>query len=199
MLMRDEVPRIPVTARLRARAGRLLGDRGGAGAIEFAFIAPMLLVAYLGAFEASVGFSVSRKTARAAATISDLLTQSTLVSVDTLDGMPHVVRALMAPYVAANVKMKITGIAVDSSGQGQVRWSRDEAGGTPYAKDSSVSVPQDGSMDSSFVVRTELSVPYRMKMLDMMQGKGQAGAFSISKTYYYRQRVGSGITCSDCP
>lgn len=197
--MRQRVRRILASAEWSARAGRILRERRGAGAVEFALIAPLLIVAYLGVFETSVGFGVSRKVARAAATISDLLSQSSVISVDTLDSMPHVVRSLMAPYGATNFHMTVTGIAVDASGQGEVKWSRDQSGGTPYAKGASIGVPQDGSMNDSFVVRTDLSVPYRMRMLDLMRGQGQAGAFSISKTYYYRQRVGSGITCSDCP
>ena len=197
--MRGRIWRILRTSEWGMRAHRLLRERCGVGSIEFAFIAPILIVAYLGAFEASVGFSVSRKVARAAATISDLLSQTSVISVETLDSMPHVVRSLMAPYGAKNFTMKVAGIAVDANGQGKVSWSRDEVGGTPFPKGSPIGVPQDGSMNGSFVVRTELSLPYRMVMLDMIRKQGQAGAFSISKTYYYRERIGAEITCSNCP
>ncbi len=54
-------------------------------------------------------------------------------------------------------------------------------------------------MDSSFVVRTELSVPYRMKMFDMMQGQGQAGRLLHLQDLYYRQRVGRASPVRDCP
>ena len=40
-------------------------DRKGTGAIEFAIIAPLLIMAYIGCFEISVGFNVARKVSRA--------------------------------------------------------------------------------------------------------------------------------------
>ena len=54
-------------------------DRKGTGAIEFAILAPLLIVAYIGSFEISLGFSVARKVSRASSTVADVLTQHCLL------------------------------------------------------------------------------------------------------------------------
>ncbi|OLP62276.1 hypothetical protein BJF93_18860 [Xaviernesmea oryzae] len=191
-------------ARLRRSCGlealvRLSRERRGSGAVEFAFLAPILILCYLGAFETSVGFGVARKVAHACATVADLLSQSSSVNIATLDSMPTVVKSVMAPYDPANYALKVTGIAVTSSTEGTVKWSRDQSGGTPYRKESTVTIPGDVGTVGSFVVRAELSLPYHLKTIDMIRHEGGAGALTISKTYYFRQRIGSGITCSNCP
>ena len=53
--------------RLRAVIRRFAVDRQGVGAIEFAIVFPILVMLYVGAFEITVGLSVSSRATRSAA------------------------------------------------------------------------------------------------------------------------------------
>ena len=59
----------------KSRIARLLGDRRGAAAIEFAFIAPLLLSMYLVTMEVSQAIEVNKKIARVGSMVADLVTQ----------------------------------------------------------------------------------------------------------------------------
>jgi len=175
-------------------------DRKGTGAIEFAIVAPLLIMAYIGSFEVSLGYSVSRKVARASSTVAEVLTREDNVTKGTLDGMKDVAKSIMAPYEMTDYSLKITGIMVTAPGSGTVAWSRDEDGGTPYEVGSTIALPTDISSVNAFVVRSELVVPHHLMLFAPgLKTENELETFNLSKTYYYRQRIGNtGIKCSDC-
>lgn len=173
-------------------------DRKGTGAIEFAIIAPLLIMAYIGSFEISLGFSIARKVSRASSTVADILTQQTTVDTKTLDGMKDVAKGVMSPFEMTDYSLKMTGIKVTGAGTGTVAWSRDENGGTPYQAGSPVTLPSDISSVNAFIVRSELVVPHELLLFAPGLAANELKTIDLSKTYYFRQRVGDEITCTDC-
>jgi Flp pilus assembly protein TadG len=176
---------------------RLIDDRRGVGAIEFAIVAPLLIMVYIGAFEVSVGIAMSRKVNRAASTVSDLLTQNKATNKATLDTMKEVTKHVIAPFAQDGYTLKITGIAVAADGTAKVAWSRDQIAGTPYGKGTSVTLPASMGAKSTFIVRTELSVPHTILLLAPGLSS-QLNQINLGKTSYFRQRVGEAIECTDC-
>lgn len=176
---------------------RLIVDRRGVGAIEFAIAAPLLIMFYVCAFEISVGVTMSRKVNRASATVSDLLTQSQTTNKATLDTMKTVTKTVIAPFSEDGYSMKITGIAIAADGKATVAWSRDQNAQQPYATGLVVTLPSSLEAKSTFIVRTELTVPHTL--LSMMPTLASSlNKINLSKTSYFRQRTGDKITCSDC-
>lgn len=202
-----KVPSLPETGKveralkggLLLRLRRFVDDRRGVGAIEFAIVAPLLVMAYVGAFEVSVAITALRKVSRASSTVSDLLTQATSTNKATLDTMPDVVKKIMAPFALDTDKwsLKITGIAVDDKGQATVAWSRDEKAGKPYVKGDVVKLPKEMDANDTFIVRSELTVKHKVLLL-APNLNSQYNELPLSKTSYFRQRVGDKIDCSDC-
>lgn len=181
-----------------SRLGELLRDRRGVGAVEFALIAPLLLCLYITAFELTIGLSISKRTTRSASTIADLVTQQTAVTPTWLSTMKDVTASLFAPYIAENLLIKVTGVTIDSSGNPTVAWSWDQSNGRPYAVGSAVNVPTDMRSASTFVVRAEISVNHTLLMVMPGLLPSKLQTVTISRQYFYRQRVGSTITCSGC-
>jgi len=174
------------------------GDRRGTGAVEFAIIAPLLIMAYIGSFEISVGLSVARKTGRAASTVADVLAQQGEVSTTYLDGMKDVAASIMTPFgLKEGYTLKMTGIKVTAEGVGTVAWSRDQASGTPYAAGSNAAVPS-GLPVNAFIVRSEIVVPHEILLFAPGLTGHTLKTIHIAKTYYYRQRVGDQIDCTNC-
>ncbi|AUX74732.1 TadE/TadG family type IV pilus assembly protein [Sinorhizobium fredii] len=176
---------------------RLSHDRRGVGGVEFALVAPLLIMAYIGAFELSVGLNVVRKVARASSTVADLVSQGSSVDTDFLDSMNNVAESVLAPYAGTDYTLKITGIQVNGTTTGTVLWSRDQDGGTPYPANSTTTVPSDLEAVNAFVVRTELVVPHEL-MLFSQDLSSNVSTIDLSKTSYYRQRSGTKIECTDC-
>jgi len=192
--MRHRLNRISAASKM---FGTFLRDRKGTGAVEFAIIAPLLIMTYIGSFELSVGFNVARKVARASSTVADIVTQQTEVSKAFLDSMKDVAAGVMTPY-GVNYSMKITGIKVTAVGVGLVMWSRDEKGKVPYNVGSIIAIPAELSTLNSFVVRTELALPHELLLFAQGMSGHSLQTINLSKTYYYRQRIGEQITCVDC-
>lgn len=183
--------------RLRALCLRFAGDREGVGAIEFAILFPILVMLYVGAFEITIGLSISKRAARSSAAIADVVTQQQTVTKAWLNDMPSVASAIFAPYGTTGLTVKITGIAIDASANPTVKWSWAQDKTAPYAANSAVTVPPDLQKASTFLVRTELSVPYKLFLFAPNLMPNQS-TLTISRTYFYRQRQGDNVLCSDC-
>ena len=177
---------------------RFVRAKEGVGAVEFALIVPILLIIYLMSFEITVAISITRKTTHASSDIADLITQRTSVDKAFLSTMPNVAKATIAPYSSNGVTLKVSGITIDSTSVAKIAWSWQSTGGIPYAVGSLATIPSDLAIANSFVVRSELSLPYSLLLyLPGMSGT-QTNNFTIKKDFYYRQRVGNNISCSDC-
>jgi len=175
-------------------------DRSGASAIEFAFLAPILLAIYVSSFEIATGYSVAQKTLKAAGTIADIVTRQEAVDKAFLSEMVDTAEATIAPSPAPGLKLKITGVTVDGSGNAKVLWSWDESGGTPYSKGSVVTVPDDMKKANSFLVRSELSVEHTMLLFFGSPAGSEASSrtITINREFFYRERLGNDVPCSDC-
>ena len=202
--MRSLLPRLDTgNVTQAARGGVLLAlrrfveDRRGIGAIEFAIVAPLLVMAYVGAFEISVAVTVSRKVQRASSTVSDLLTQTATTNKATIDTMKEVAKHVLAPFSIQGYSMKITGIAVAADGKATVAWSRDSNAGTPYPAGTVITLPATLEAKNTFIVRTELVVPHNV-LLMMPTLSSRLNQIDLSKTSYFRQRKGDKIDCTDC-
>ncbi len=178
---------------------RLIKCRRGVGSVEFAILAPILISLYICCFELTMGLSTAKRVTRSAATVADLVTQQTSVSKTFLATMLDVTQAIFVPYDARGISLKITGITMDQSAAPKVLWSWQQDGSRPYAAGTVVNdVPDDLKSANSFLVRAELSVPHTLLMFLPGLLSAETRSITISRTYFYRQRVGDNIACSDC-
>jgi Flp pilus assembly protein TadG len=190
-------------ARLRQagkRLARLLSDRRGASAIEFAFLAPILISIYVSSFEITEGYNTAGKVLKAAGTVADIVARQDSVTKSFLNEMVDTAEATIAPHSFDGLTLKITGVTIDSVGNAKVLWSWDQDGNTPYTKGSAVTVPDDMRSPSSFLVHAEVSVPHTL-LLFLSSGAGMtrdARTITLSREFFYRQRLSNDIACSDC-
>lgn len=183
---------------LKHAALKLRGDRSGVGAVEFALIAPVLIVLYMGSLEVSVAMSVNKKLARATSTVADLVTQDETVNKTFLKSMFNVAQSVMTPFRSDGIKVKITGISINNAGVGTASWSWQEDNTRPYTVGSTQTLPADLAIPDTFLVRTEIEFDH--DLLLVMPGIQDIDMRTIhmKKTYHLRQRVGSSVSCSDC-
>lgn len=192
------------------RLSRLIADRRGVGAIEFAIVAPLLVMTYVGAFEITVGVTAARKVSRASSNVSDLLTRSDTTDVAKLGAMKEVTRSVVAPFSQEYYSLKMTGIAVDAAGKATVAWSRawsrekpadgkaaKEVSSTPYTKGAAITLPEDVEAKNSFLVRTEFEMKHPILLMAPSLAS-RLKEITLGKTSFFRLRKGDKITCTDC-
>jgi len=183
----------------KARIKRFISARDGAGAVEFAFIAPILIAVYISSFEVTVGMNLSRKVSKTAGTLADIVTQQSSVDKAFLATMIDAARSNLAPYEPSTLTIKITGIRIDNLAHPKVLWSWDQSGGRPYLPGAAVAgLPAELTKANSFVVKAEVSVPHTMLLFLSSTIQTEARTLTISKDYYFRQRLGAEVACSNC-
>ena len=190
--------RLAVFARPTALLRRLMRERDGIGGVEFALLAPVLIVLYLCAFELMTGFSVSKKVSMAASTVADLVSRVDKVSKTDLEGMIDVTNAVFPPYAVDNLSLRNTGVTVDAARQAKVAWSWSNSGAAPYAVGSTVVVPDDMREEETFLIRSELSVDHELLMYLPALSGSEIKEITIRREFFFRQRINTNITCTNC-
>jgi Flp pilus assembly protein TadG len=149
---------IPGQLRARALAAALLRDTGGLAAIEFAMIAPILLVLFFGVVEMSSGLAAYRKVTLMAHTLCDLTSQSVEVQDSDLSNFFAASTGVMMPFSPAPISQTITEIWVNSSGQAYVQWSSGAGALTPGK--AFPSLPANLAVPNSYVIFSNVSYLY---------------------------------------
>lgn len=96
----------------------------GVSAVEFALIAPLMLLMLFGASEVSQVVSVDRKVTLAASTLGDLAAQTDRVSCADLAQIANVTRSVFAPYTATTPSLVVASVALQA-GVPKVEWSQE--------------------------------------------------------------------------
>lgn len=181
------------------RSLRLLArEREGVAAVEFALLVPIFVFLYLMSFQMTVGFSMANKVSRAASTIADLMTQQEEIDTDDLADMDELAKAIMAPYSTTGLTVKVTGLTLDSSGDATVSWSWKSDGTQPYATGLAVDVPADLQVADSFLVHAEVQTTYNYLFFVPYMTGSTTSSVNIYKDFYFRQRIGDGVACTNC-
>ncbi len=191
-------PAVAPPGRLSGIFRRLRQDRRGAGAVEFAILAPILLMLYISAFEITVGMSIAKRASRAAGTIADLVTQQPSMTKASLATMVGVAQSVFAPYTPQNLKVKVSGIDIDSSGVPRILWSWQQDNSRPYTPNAVVTLPTDLKNPSSFLIHAELELDHQLGLFLANTMSYDTRTITIKRDFYFRQRVGDKVLCQEC-
>ena len=102
-----------------------LKSQRGVSAVEFAFVAPIMILMLFGATEASQAVTIDRKVSLAASTVADLVAQAPVIDCAGLASTVAVTREIFAPYAAegASAQINVASVAL-VGGVAKVEWSR---------------------------------------------------------------------------
>ena len=103
---------------------RFFRDRRGVAAVEFAFVAPVLILIYMGLAEVTMALMAERRAGHATAAIADLIAQDTLTSKTEIDDIFAIGDKIVAPFASEGLTLRVTAIQADNNGTPKVVWSR---------------------------------------------------------------------------
>jgi Flp pilus assembly protein TadG len=105
------------------RISRFARDRRAVSAVEFAFVAPVMVALYLGCAEISDGVAADRKVSLIAGALSNLTAQVTTISSTEMTNILDASSAIISPYSPNKLTMKVSCLKIDSTGVAKVVWS----------------------------------------------------------------------------
>lgn len=137
-------------------------SRSGLAAVEFAFIAPIMILLFFGVIEGSAAYSSNRKVLMSANTLADLVAQETSITKDSLDNLFVGMEDVIDPR-DINVTFRVVSVYLDTAtNEAKVHWSRDSNDAVPYAAGSVYPGNIDASLlnDAASLIVAETSYDY---------------------------------------
>lgn len=131
----------------------LLRDQRGASALEFALVAPLLILLLLGVADLAPTTMAKFKTANATQSAADLATQFSDMQPSDMVNVFAGGADVLAPFSGANLVLRITNVAADGQGNAFVYWSCGQGALPPYEARSSVTRTPTGSPLGWFIYR----------------------------------------------
>lgn len=197
------------THRLRSLLRRLWDNRRGVAAIEFAFIAPLLLTMYFVTMEIAPAIDTSKKVGRSASMIADLITQSQALTKNDIEAIMRIGDATLQPYTRTDLTVTITAIEITDEDvpTAKVFWShkmKDGAFSKPFVVGEETTVPPALKVRNSFLIRVKSELEYEPMITwtpDEKKTTGLLAAFdkiSMGDTYFLRPRMSSKVSCTGC-
>ena len=169
------------------RAFRRFGrDRRGVSAVEFAFIAPLMIGLYLGCVEVSDGVAADRKVSLVAGALANLTAQVNTATISTAE-MTNILdasSAIIAPYAAGNLKMTVSCLSIDATKTAKVKWSVTRNGAV---ESGTLTIPPALTVASSYpiyLIYSEVSYAYTPVV-----GYTISGTLTLSDHMYMSPRV----------
>jgi Flp pilus assembly protein TadG len=150
--------------RLTARWSR---DDRGIAAVEFAMIAPLMIVMFFGMIDVSMGVGVDRKVTLVSQAMSDLASRYVSVNDTDITNFFSIGNAMLAPYGTADLTATITEIYIDpkDNGKGKVQWSKGSAvltvGSTVALPDGLISKNGTTVLDNQYLIMADVKYVYK--------------------------------------
>lgn len=172
----------------------ILTNRDGLAAVEFALLAPVMIVLYFGMCEFCQAYMAHKRMGHVASTVADIVARATDVKGAQLDDIFGAGEIIMKPYSGQPLSIRVSSVTRDSQGVAKIDWTR-ATGPAPVArvKGDTVVVPPDVIQNGESLIMAEARYDYDSPVNFMMPQ-----ITSFKQAYYLRPRTVSKITCGDC-
>lgn len=138
----------------------LVRDERGVSAVEFALIAPIMVLFLFGSADLSLMLTADRKVTQTASTVADLVAQDDVIGSAEMADIFTASQAIMQPYDTSTLQMRVSSVVMDNAGKVKVAWSQGR-NMSPRAKGSSISVPNGLLQKNTSVIFSEVKYAYK--------------------------------------
>ena len=170
-------------------------DRRGLAAVEFALIAPIMILIYFGMTEFSQAYMANRRANHTASIVADLVAQSETTSTQDLAKAFEIGSVIMRPFSAQTLSIRVTSLTMDSSGRAIIDWSKSQ--GThlaPLTRGATVNdLPTGLIAPGESLIMGETHFVYESSAANVI-----GRPLNFTRSYYLRPRVVERVNCSDC-
>jgi Flp pilus assembly protein TadG len=177
----------PLSGRTREllQKGRVWRCKRGVSAIEFALLAPIVLLMYVGTVEIGNLLTIQRRIETVASTAADLTAQVKQVSDSDLTDIVAASSNIIDPYDTTPLKIVLLSVVADENNKTTVAWSYSSTG-SGLADGSDYTLPTGTTEPYSSVIVAE--VTYAFKPILDPKIYFSPGPINLQRTFYARPR-----------
>ncbi len=173
------------------------GDRAVI-ATEFALIAPVMILLWVGVVELATAHLVARKVEAAAQSAADIIAQDADTNIARLDDIEAAIKAILAPYPTTTVGYQFASIVEDSGGINTIGW-HNARGTLAGAAAPSLALGANLNNGEDSVIVVTVSYVHTPIIFNPSMFGWLAPNITIDKTVFARPRRVPAIPCDDCP
>jgi Flp pilus assembly protein TadG len=193
-----------------AAAYRQAADQGGAAAVEFAMLLPIMITLFFGVVESSLALLCRADVSVMASTAADLVSQASTTSTADISNVYAAAGTLLYPYYSGGASgkptIRLTSVVYDSTSAtptttGKVAWTCTQAGTGTLSPASrtvggSVTFNQALMTTNGSVVMAEIAYSYASPTTKVI-----TGAINMTNNFYTKPRRVSAIPAptGGCP
>jgi Flp pilus assembly protein TadG len=172
---------------------RLRRDRRGAAAVEFALVAPILVLIYLSLVELCEAMLAERKVEHAASAVGDLVAQGASTNRANLAEFYDAAGLILAPFPTSPLQVRVSSVSTDANGNAKVAWGNATPNAAALAPGTTVTLPQNLLGPNQSVIMSEAIYTYNSPLNYLFKN-----ALTFDQTFYLMPRQSAAVTCSDC-
>lgn len=165
----------------------LLRSVSGIAAVEFAFVAPVLLSLYLVGNTLSDAIACNRKVTSTARAVADMTTRFAAVTTADVQTVLDASSQIMLPYNVNNGAVVVSEIKVTSASQAIVVWSRTR-NGTALTTGATITIPSNMAAVDTYLIVGTVSYPY-VPVISW----GNVGTINMADTIYMSPRLSEQV------
>ncbi len=138
---------------------RLRRDDRGISAVEFALLAPVMILLYFALSEFCQAYMAQKRAGHVNAIVGDIVAQNEVITGTQIDETFEISNLIMRPFPTTGLKQRVTSVSRRSNGQTRVDWSR-ASGMSALAANTIVDVPTDLIANGQAIILTEVDYDY---------------------------------------
>lgn len=166
-------------------------DRRGVSAVEFALLAPVLILLYCGMAELTQAMMAQRRLSNIASAIGDLVAQGAQTGPAKTADIFRIGDTIMAPFPTSALKMCLASVTSDATGKDTVAWSKASTTGMtncPAASAVLTDIPVGVLPASQSVILARVSYSYDSPIKLVLPN-----SMVFNRTYYLRPRKADAV------
>jgi len=180
-------------SRSMARSMRaLLFGKDGVAAIEFAMVAPLMLLLFVGSVEFSQALTVDRRVSQIASSTADLVAREKSITTADMEGIMEIIDHLMSPYDNSRLRVTLLNVysAINDASNVKVCWSYNHNGGAnTYSENQSYSLPSGILGKGSSAIVAEVVYDYQPLIFNMFI----ESVFRMEEKFYLKPRLSNSV------
>ena len=169
-------------------------DNRGVAAVEFAFLAPILILFYFSMVEFCQGFMALKRTGHVASMVADLVSRTDIITKKQAEEVLDIGYLIIAPFPRTDLKQRVSSVTRVNDKTYRVDWSVGVGEGmTSKLTVGDANIPSDLLAAGESVIVAEAKYDYKSPFDQVAPGVTQ-----FSRMAYLRPRTIDFIPCKDC-
>lgn len=197
------------SASLETARRRYVSDQRGVAALEFALLAPLVLVLCIAGVVVGEAVLVNQKVSNTAYTLADLVSQFSRATVGSttstqigLSDAFKLASLVMTPFPGTNAQIILSALTYDGANY-QTVWSVSQnAAAYPVGKSAALdqsNVPPALTSGNGQILMVEVFYSYKTPFASVMSAIWGGPTITLSSRQFARPRMSNTVDCDDCP